>query len=142
MAAVSIIDSCKRCGETVKSPAVGEEQVVNFSVHQTFIGLLGGINLPLRGWWTCGGEAGQKYCFALGDICGSMQRKSTTSHKLQNNKHKKSINAISTCLRTGQLRTTHLSRAFVALTQCCMRQCGLPCCPGPVWLAVAVSGIL
>lgn len=56
MAAVSIIDSCKRRGETVKSPAVGEEQVVNFSVHQTFIGLLGGINLPLRGWWKCGGR--------------------------------------------------------------------------------------
>lgn len=49
-AAVSIIDSCKRGGETVKSLAVGEEQVVNFSVHQTFFGFsLGGRNLPLRG---------------------------------------------------------------------------------------------
>lgn len=45
---VSIIDSCERRGTSVKSLAVGEEQVVNFSVRQTFFGFsLGGMNLLL-----------------------------------------------------------------------------------------------
>lgn len=49
VSAVSIIDSCEHRGETVKSLAVGEEQVVNFSVHQTFFGFsFGGRSFLLR----------------------------------------------------------------------------------------------
>lgn len=45
-----------------------------------------------------------------------MQRKSTTSDKLQNNKHKKSIKAKSTCLWTGRPLTSHLSNAMLLET--------------------------
>lgn len=52
---VSIIDSREPRGETVgkeNGPRSGwKEQVVNFSVHQTFIGFLAGINSPLGGRW-------------------------------------------------------------------------------------------
>lgn len=157
---VSIIDSCERRGTSVKSLAVGEEQVVNFSVRQTFFGFsLGGMNLLLLrerreggggGWWRCEAGLGMKYCFALGYLCGSIQRSSTESKKLQHPRGK----------TRNQLRYIQYQHAWGLVVNASFpmqqkeylqhqqnvedRTCliRLPCCPGPVLPALAVSQTL
>lgn len=85
---------------------------------------------------------GEKYCFALGDICGSIQRRSTKSGKLQKSKDKKSITYNLSMLLDRAIAHTTPIQSIWDINTMLKRQYGLPCCPGPVLPAVAVSEIL
>lgn len=84
------------------------------------------------------GGGGEKYCFALGDICGSIQR----SGKLQKSKDKKSIAYNLSMLLDWAIAHTTPIQSIWDINTMLKRQYGLPCCPGPVLPAVAVSEIL
>lgn len=78
MAGVSIINSCKRHEETVKSLEAGEEQVVNFSVHQhlwVFVSEGGVCHSYGEGW----GCEGVELWFCLGGIFVDLHKRAASS---------------------------------------------------------------